>query len=47
SGIEAIHPMNRLGKVEDIANGIFFLASDENEFLTGTVLTIDGGYNAR
>ncbi|MBQ3347617.1 MAG: glucose 1-dehydrogenase [Synergistaceae bacterium] len=47
SGIEAIHPMNRLGKVEDIANGIFFLASDENEFLTGTILTIDGGYNAR
>ena len=47
SGIEAIHPMNRLGKVEDIANGIFFLASAENDFLTGTILTIDGGYNAR
>lgn len=47
SGIEAIHPMNRLGRVEDIANGIFFLASPENEFLTGTILNIDGGYNAK
>ena len=47
SGIEAIHPMNRLGRPEDIANGIFFLASDENPFITGTILSIDGGYNAR
>lgn len=47
SGIEAIHPMNRLGRPEDIANGIFFLASEENTFITGTILSIDGGYNAR
>lgn len=47
SSIEAIHPMNRLGEVEDIANGIFFLASDENKFMTGTILSIDGGYNAK
>jgi len=47
SSIEAIHPMNRLGEVEDIANGIFFLAAEENKFLTGTILTIDGGYNAK
>lgn len=47
SGIEAIHPMNKLGRVEDISNGIFFLASAENEFINGTILTIDGGYNAK
>ena len=47
SSIEAIHPMNRLGEVEDIANGIFFLAAEENKFVTGTILTVDGGYNAR
>lgn len=47
SGIEAIHPMNRLGRPEDIANGIFFLASDENKFITGAILSIDGGYNAK
>lgn len=47
SGIEAMHPMKRLGEPEDIAKGIFFLASDENPFMTGTVLSIDGGYNAK
>lgn len=47
STIEALHPMNRLGEVEDIAKAIYFLASDENSFMTGTILTIDGGYNAR
>lgn len=47
SAIKALHPMNRLGEVEDIAKAIYFLASDENFFMTGTILTIDGGYNAR
>lgn len=47
SSIEAIHPMNRLGEVEDIAKAIYFLASDENTFMTGTILNIDGGYNAK
>lgn len=47
SAIEALHPMNRLGEVEDIAKAIYFLASEENSFMTGTILTIDGGYNAR
>ena len=47
SSIEAIHPMNRLGEVEDIAQAIYFLASDENTFMTGTILNIDGGYNAK
>ena len=47
SSIEAIHPMNRLGEVEDIAKAIYFLASDENTFMTGTILSVDGGYNAK
>ncbi len=47
ASIEAIHPMKRLGEVEDIAKGIYFLASDENTFMTGTILNIDGGYNAK
>jgi NAD(P)-dependent dehydrogenase (short-subunit alcohol dehydrogenase family) len=47
SAIEALHPMNRLGEVEDIAKAIYFLASEENSFMTGTILTVDGGYNAR
>lgn len=44
--IAAIHPMKRMGTVEDIANAITFLASDDCPFMTGEVLSVDGGYNA-
>ena len=37
-------PMKRMGKPEEIAAGILFLASDEVAYATGTVLPIDGGY---
>jgi 3-oxoacyl-[acyl-carrier protein] reductase len=36
-------PLNSMGTVEDIANGYAFLASDEAKFITGTILSIDGG----
>ncbi len=36
-------PINRLGRVEDIANGCVFLSSDEASFITGTSLHINGG----
>jgi NAD(P)-dependent dehydrogenase (short-subunit alcohol dehydrogenase family) len=39
-----LHPMKRLGKPEEIANGFIFLAGDESSFITGTSLEIDGGY---
>ena len=40
-------PMKRLGKPEEIANAILYLASDESSFVTGTDLIIDGGYTAQ
>lgn len=40
------HPIGRLGRVEEIANGAVFLASDESSFMTGSDLVIDGGYTA-
>ncbi len=43
---KAIHPMKRLGTPEDIANGIYYLSSGQSPFMTGSVLTIDGGYLA-
>ena len=36
-------PLKRLGTPEDVANSYAFLASDEASFITGTVLSVDGG----
>jgi len=36
-------PLGRMGEVRDIANAYLFLASDEADFITGTVLRVDGG----
>jgi meso-butanediol dehydrogenase / (S,S)-butanediol dehydrogenase / diacetyl reductase len=39
--------LGRLGKPEEIAAAILFLAGDESRFATGTILTIDGGMTAQ
>lgn len=36
-------PLGRFGSVEDVANAIAFLASDEASYITGQVLIVDGG----
>lgn len=36
-------PLKRMGRPEDIANGYAYLASDEASFITGAVISIDGG----
>ena len=38
-------PLKRFGKPEDMANAIIFLLSDASSFITGTELTVDGGYS--
>lgn len=43
----AVTPMGRLGKPEEIAAGVAYLASDDASFVTGLELYIDGGYMAR
>ena len=47
AALAAMHPLNRLGKVEDIAYGVLYLASDESAFMTGSELVIDGGWIAQ
>lgn len=36
-------PLDRLGAPEDVANAIYFLASEESSFITGEVLEVTGG----
>jgi NAD(P)-dependent dehydrogenase (short-subunit alcohol dehydrogenase family) len=43
----ARYPLGRLGRPEDVAHAIAFLASDEASFITGTTLIVDGGYSAQ
>lgn len=40
----ARHPIGRLGRPEDIANMVLYLASDESSFVTGAEMVVDGGY---
>ena len=40
-------PWPRLGTVSDVSSAVSFLASGESEWMTGAVLTVDGGYTAR
>lgn len=37
-------PMGRIGRPEDVANAVSFLASEEASFVTGTTLLVDGGW---
>ncbi len=45
--LEEDRPLKRMGRPEEIAAGILFLASDESPYATGSILSIDGGYTAQ
>lgn len=41
--LSSLIPLNRLGKPEDVANCVLFLASDYADYITGQVLHVNGG----
>ncbi|WP_026754796.1 SDR family NAD(P)-dependent oxidoreductase [Sediminibacter sp. Hel_I_10] len=44
--LKSKHPMNRLGKPEEVAELVLFLSSEKSSFMTGGYYLIDGGYTA-
>ncbi len=47
AGLAAMHPIGRMGKSEEIADAVFYLASEASTFVTGISLTVDGGWLAQ
>ena len=47
AGLVATLPLNRVGRPEEIAQTILFLASDKASFITGASYAVDGGKTAR
>jgi NAD(P)-dependent dehydrogenase (short-subunit alcohol dehydrogenase family) len=44
--LERIHPLGRIGKPEDVANAVVYLASNLSSFVTGECFVVDGGRTA-
>lgn len=46
SEIRRLHPLGRIGSVEEVASVVAFLLSDESGFVSGVVIPVDGGRSA-
>jgi NAD(P)-dependent dehydrogenase (short-subunit alcohol dehydrogenase family) len=45
--LHARQPIGRMGKPEEVAHMVLYVCSDEAEYCTGSILTIDGGWTAQ
>ena len=41
-----VHPLGRVGRMEEVANAVVFAASDRASWINGCDLPVDGGYSA-
>jgi NAD(P)-dependent dehydrogenase (short-subunit alcohol dehydrogenase family) len=46
AGLVSTVPLGRVGEPDEIANAIVFLCSDQASFISGHVLSVDGGKSA-
>ncbi|MBL8118712.1 MAG: SDR family oxidoreductase [Anaerolineae bacterium] len=44
---DAMHPIGRVGQIDEVASVFVFLASDEASFVTGATYTVDGGLSVK
>lgn len=45
--LAAMHPIGHMGKPDDVAYAVVYLASEESKFMTGSELVLDGGFTAQ
>lgn len=44
--LDKLQPLGRVGEPEDIANAVYFAASEQNQWMTGSLIPVDGGVSA-
>jgi NAD(P)-dependent dehydrogenase (short-subunit alcohol dehydrogenase family) len=44
---EGLHPIGRIGKPDEVAAAVLWLASDAASFVTGQTLPVDGGFTVQ
>lgn len=47
AGFDAMHPIGRMGKPDEVAQAAVYFASDESAWTTGSILSVDGGMMAQ
>lgn len=45
--LASLHPIGRIGRVEEVAGAVMYLCSEQASFITGQILPVDGGFTAQ
>ena len=45
--MEAMHPMGRVGQSQEIADAVLWLSTDASSFVTGQIISVDGGFTTK